>query len=178
MESLREIYRIGPGPSSSHTMGPERAARAFLARYPGGAGYRVTLYGSLAATGRGHLTDVALERAFQPRQVELVWKPDVVHPFHPNGMDFEAFEPTGKEIARWRVYSVGGGALREENAPPPASVYPLSTMADILAWCGRSSMSSRRGTVWSIESSVGLTVRSGRNPSSFSSTSDLAPRRR
>ena len=61
MESLRELYRIGPGPSSSHTMGPERAARMFLKKAPNAVAYRVTLMGSLAATGKGHLTDIALE---------------------------------------------------------------------------------------------------------------------
>ena len=60
MQSLLELYKIGRGPSSSHTMGPERAARDFLMRYPAAAGYRVVLYGSLARTGEGHLTDRAL----------------------------------------------------------------------------------------------------------------------
>ncbi len=128
MQSLRELYRIGAGPSSSHTMGPQRAALRFKEKHPAQT-YRVTLHGSLAATGRGHLTDVALERAFAPARVEIVWKPDSVLPFHPNGMEFEV------EGARWRVYSVGGGELREEGAPEPAAVYPVSTMAEILAWC-------------------------------------------
>ncbi len=131
MESLRELYRIGAGPSSSHTMGPQRAALQYKARHPA-ASYRVTLYGSLAATGRGHLTDVALTRAFAPSTVEMVWKGDVVLPFHPNGMDFEA-----PGAPAWRVFSVGGGALREETAPAPASVYPVSTMDAILEGCGR-----------------------------------------
>jgi L-serine dehydratase len=128
MQSLRELYRIGAGPSSSHTMGPQRAALAFKEKHPADR-YRVTLHGSLGATGRGHLTDLALERALAPSQVEIVWKPESVLPFHPNGMDFEGGGAT------WRVFSVGGGELREENAPPPAAVYPVSTMKDILAWC-------------------------------------------
>ena len=73
MESLRELYRIGAGPSSSHTMGPQRAALLFKARHPADS-YRVTLYGSLGATGRGHLTDVALVRAFAPAAVEILWR--------------------------------------------------------------------------------------------------------
>jgi L-serine dehydratase len=129
MESLRELYRIGAGPSSSHTMGPQRAAAAFLARHPKATSYKVTLYGSLAATGRGHLTDVALKAAFGARSLEIEWKPDVVPAFHPNGMDFEA------DGERWRIFSVGGGALREENAPPPPALYPLKTMDEALAWC-------------------------------------------
>jgi L-serine dehydratase len=135
MESLRELYRIGAGPSSSHTMGPQRAAGLFLARHPAAAAWRVTLYGSLAATGRGHLTDVALGRVFAGRPLELVWTPQVQLPFHPNGMDFEALGPGGDVLGRWRVYSVGGGALREEGAAPPAGIYPLSSLDAVLAWC-------------------------------------------
>lgn len=137
MESLRELYRIGAGPSSSHTMGPQRAAREFLSRRPDAAAYRVTLYGSLAATGRGHLTDVALERAFEGRRLEIAWKEDVVLDLHPNGMDFEALDGAGACLEAWRVFSVGGGALREEGAPEPPSVYSLSTMDDLLRWCER-----------------------------------------
>lgn len=111
-------------------MGPQRAALQFRERHPAAA-YRVTLYGSLGATGRGHLTDVALLHALSPSKVELVWKPEIVLPFHPNGMDFEVPETS----ARWRVYSVGGGALREEGVPKPTSVYGLSTMEQMLAWC-------------------------------------------
>ena len=135
MDSLRELYRIGAGPSSSHTMGPQRAATSFLARRPAAPAYRVTLYGSLAATGRGHLTDVALHRAFDGRPLDLVWKPETQLAFHPNGMDFEALGTSGELLERWRVFSVGGGALREEGAPAPAGVYPLSSMEAILAWC-------------------------------------------
>ena len=135
MESLRELYRIGAGPSSSHAMGPQRAALAFLARHPGAARYRVTLYGSLAATGRGHLTDVALQHAVGERALEIAWRPSEAPSFHPNGMDFAALDATGAALATWRVYSVGGGALREEGAPPPPSVYPESSMDAVLAWC-------------------------------------------
>src|SRR6185295_13601798 len=125
MQSLRELYRIGCGPSSSHTMGPQRAAALYLARHPSATSFRVTLYGSLAATGRGHLTDVALKGALKPHALEIIWKPEIVLPFHPNAMDFEGFDPSGA-FPPWRVFSVGGGALREENEPPPKAVYPLS----------------------------------------------------
>src|SRR6185369_4262935 len=107
MESLRELYRIGAGPSSSHAMGPQRAAFRFLERQPDAAAYRVTLYGSLAATGRGHLTDLALAKAFGTRPFEIAWKPDEVLAFHPNGMDFEALDASGAVLDRWRVFSVG-----------------------------------------------------------------------
>ena len=90
MESLRELFRIGNGPSSSHTMGPKRAAEQFMERCGEADSYRVTLYGSLAATGKGHLTDVAILSVLEQKApTEIVWKADVVLPFHPNGMLFE-----------------------------------------------------------------------------------------
>jgi L-serine dehydratase len=136
MESIGELFRIGYGPSSSHTMGPRLAAERFRERFPDASSFRVTLYGSLAATGRGHRTDHALEQAFAPRAVEIVWKPDETLPFHPLGMRFEArLLPHGKASKAWQVYSLGGGAIGEESAPPPSQIYPLKTFADILARC-------------------------------------------
>ena len=79
MESLKELYRIGSGPSSSHTMGPKRAAERFAERCRDVDAYRVTLYGSLAATGKGHLTDVAILSVLEPAApTRIVWKPEVV----------------------------------------------------------------------------------------------------
>ncbi|HYG73744.1 MAG TPA: L-serine ammonia-lyase [Planctomycetota bacterium] len=143
MESLRELFRTGAGPSSSHTMGPQRAALQLRAGTPEAKSFRVILYGSLAATGRGHLTDAALEKAFSPLPVEIHFKADVVLPFHPNGMDFEALDSAGQKIKQWRVFSVGGGALREEGAGVPPSVYPVNTMEQIVAWCGE-----RNAPIW------------------------------
>ena len=138
MESLRALYRIGHGPSSSHTMAPSRAAEQFGERFPNAAGFRVTLYGSLAATGRGHLTDVAICDALSPRPAELVWQPDVVLPRHPNGMDFTALDEAGDSLGAWRVYSTGGGALLSEGeVEKSVSVYPLTTMQEILKHCTR-----------------------------------------
>ena len=77
MESIKEVYRIGIGPSSSHTMGSRRAAEMFKAQNPSATGFRVTLYGSLAATGKGHLTDAAINDALSPLPVEFIWKPQV-----------------------------------------------------------------------------------------------------
>ncbi|MCC6464559.1 MAG: L-serine ammonia-lyase [Planctomycetes bacterium] len=135
MESLRELYRIGAGPSASHTMGPKRAAEQFLARHGAAASYRVTLYGSLAATGKGHLTDVAIQQVFARRKLDLQWRARERLPLHPNGMLFEALDDTGSAGASWRVYSVGGGALMEDGASATAaSVYPLQTMKELLAW--------------------------------------------
>ena len=134
MESIAKIFRIGMGPSSSHTMAPRRAAEIFAKRAKGAFSYRVTLYGSLAATGRGHLTHEALRQACQPKTVEIVEKPETTPPFHPNGMFFEALDDSGSIFDSWQVYSVGGGSLREENQTEATQVYPLTNMDDILRW--------------------------------------------
>ena len=133
MESITELFRIGIGPSSSHTMGPRHAAEIFRERHPTAAAYRATLYGSLAATGRGHLTDAAIKSVFKDSNLEIVWKPEKQLPMHPNGMRFEALSAEGKSLARWEVYSVGGGALRDtESMSTPREVYDLKTMREIL----------------------------------------------
>ena len=92
MKSLRELYRIGRGPSSSHTMAPCRAAEIFWERCPDADRYAVTLYGSLAASGRGHFTDRGILSILPEQRTEIEWRPDTVLPFHPNGMRFEAFD--------------------------------------------------------------------------------------
>ena len=135
MERLRELYRIGAGPSSSHAVGPERAFRRFRERFPTAATFVVTLYGSLAATGRGHGTDAVLERVGAGAGLRLEWRPDQLLPDHPNGMRFQAFDADLAELGTWEVYSVGGGALRSPSEPPPAEIYPERSMADVLAWC-------------------------------------------
>jgi L-serine dehydratase len=136
MHSLQELFRIGVGPSSSHTIGPQRAAERFLARNPSLARARATLFGSLGATGRGHLTDRAIARAFAPRPVEIAFRPEVTLPRHPNGMELEAFDGGGASLGTWRVYSVGGGAILEEGEPDPPEKgpYDRTTMAAILTW--------------------------------------------
>lgn len=137
MKSLRELYRIGTGPSSSHTMGPRYAASAFCERHKDASAFEVTLYGSLAATGKGHMTDVAILQELEPvAPVKLNWHPEIVLPYHPNGMNFKSFDASGKMTDDWTVYSVGGGALEEEgkdSATP--DVYELTTMNEILEWC-------------------------------------------
>ena len=132
---MSQLFRIGYGPSSSHTMGPSFAARKFKEKNPTAEKFVVTLYGSLASTGKGHMTDKAISHVFQPKKSEIIWEPDHPLPFHPNGMDFEALDNNGQSINRWRVYSVGGGAIREENQiHPPRSIYPLTKMAEILVY--------------------------------------------
>ncbi|MBI4926257.1 MAG: L-serine ammonia-lyase [Anaerolineae bacterium] len=136
MQSIKELFRIGYGPSSSHTMAPRRAAELFAARNPQAAAFRLTLYGSLAATGRGHMTDSAVLQALAPRLVDIIWKPEAALPLHPNGMEFEALDAAGAAQDFWRVYSSGGGALLDENAADTAPIiYPLNTMNEILRRC-------------------------------------------
>lgn len=139
MKSLRELYRIGQGPSSSHTMGPRFAAERFHADVPAAERIRVTLYGSLAATGAGHLTDLAVTAPFHPVPVEIVWQPDRQLPRHPNGLKFEALNVAGQVIATRIVYSIGGGALLDEEGKPDggADVYPFASMDEVLAQTDR-----------------------------------------
>ena len=140
MKSLRELYRIGKGPSSSHTMGPQRAAQLFLERCSNASSYEVTLYGSLAATGKGHMTDVAIEEVLHPHHtVSIIWKPQVFLPFHPNGMKFVGRDVNSDIIDEWTVYSIGGGALSDgtdgHDELGASEVYDLNKMSDIQSWC-------------------------------------------
>ena len=138
MESIRQIYRIGHGPSSSHTMGPMRAAQMFLEKNRGAARFKVTLYGSLAATGKGHMTHIAILEVLEPvAKTEIVWEPKIVLPFHPNGMLFESFNEMGEQMDHWTVFSIGGGTLANEsfNELTTKEVYSMGTLAEIQAWC-------------------------------------------
>lgn len=135
MESIKLILKKGYGPSSSHTMGPHRAATIFRKRTPEASKYRVTLYGSLAATGKGHRTDVAIQAALQSVPVEFVWRADIVPEFHTNGMLFEALDSNGGVTDSWKIYSVGGGLLANEESREEAKpVYELSHITDILKY--------------------------------------------
>ena len=139
MKSLKELYRIGRGPSSSHTMGPMRAARIFRSEHPEAVSFKVTLYGSLAATGKGHMTDASIiDELESVATVEIIWEPSVFLPFHPNGMNFKALDIEGNVSGDWTVYSVGGGALSEgiENDRfATEEVYGLDKLTDIMHWC-------------------------------------------
>ncbi|MBO4307103.1 MAG: L-serine ammonia-lyase, iron-sulfur-dependent, subunit alpha [Bacteroidales bacterium] len=135
MESIKQILKKGYGPSSSHTLGPHRAATIFHQRNPESYKYRVTLYGSLAASGKGHRTDVAIQAAADPIPVEFIWRPDIVPSFHTNGMLFEALDSDGKLKDSWTIYSIGGGLLANEDTKEEAKpVYELSHISDILAF--------------------------------------------
>ena len=139
MNSLRELYKIGKGPSSSHTMGPNNAARIFGERHPDAARFEVTLYGSLAATGKGHMTDVAILEALEPiGPVRINWEASRVLDYHPNGMLFKAFGADDSLQEEWTVFSIGGGALSEgpgKEMSKSGEVYDLNTLTDIIEWC-------------------------------------------
>lgn len=143
MKSLRELYRIGYGPSSSHTMGPRAAAEKYKRQHPAATQIRVTLYGSLAATGKGHLTDAAIKEVLGIDRTHIVWRPDIVPRFHPNGMKFEVERVDGTTTDAWTVYSIGGGALAEETQEDEnkiPDIYPLDHLSDIMAWCEQRGM--------------------------------------
>ncbi|MBR4768840.1 MAG: L-serine ammonia-lyase, iron-sulfur-dependent, subunit alpha [Lachnospiraceae bacterium] len=137
MKSIREIYKIGKGPSSSHTMGPERAARLFLSEYPDADRFEVTLYGSLSKTGKGHGTDRVLHETFAPVPAEVVFSsempPDVVHP---NTMDMKAWKGD-TVLGSIRVLSVGGGDIKIEGRPDDVreEVYPENSFAEVQEFC-------------------------------------------
>lgn len=134
MESIKTIYKKGLGPSSSHTTGPHNAARTFREKNPDAAKFRVTLYGSLAATGKGHHTDMAISDGLGA-SVEFVWHPEIVHSFHTNGMFFEALDENGTVVDTWTIYSIGGGLLaNEETGLSEHHVYEHSRISDILSY--------------------------------------------
>ena len=136
MKSIREIYKIGIGPSSSHTMGPERAATMFRNDHPNADGFRVILYGSLSKTGVGHGTDRVLRDVLSPIPTEIVFSKDVLPNSHPNTMDFIALKE-GVEIANLRVESIGGGDIRlpGETKKESDEVYIEHSFAEIADFC-------------------------------------------
>ena len=135
MEALSELYRIGHGPSSSHTMGPYAASERFLKRNPNAARFEATLYGSLSATGKGHFTDKAITDVLGASRTTIIWSGEE-KAFHPNGLELRAYDAAGKEVDKWLCYSVGGGALAEEGGDLGVpKVYEEDTMEKIIAWC-------------------------------------------
>ena len=135
MKSLKELYQIGIGPSSSHTMAPEKIARFLLKEYPQATGYRVTLYGSLALTGKGHGTDVVLKKILG-ENTQIVFNTTEKNLPHPNTLDIEVYD-FDNCIAKRRAYSLGGGAIALDGEPmlTPPDVYPLNTFDDIKNYC-------------------------------------------
>jgi len=143
MQTLKELFKIGMGPSSSHTMGPRKAADIFNLQNPDAHSFRVHLYGSLALTGKGHLTDFAITSGLEPKPVSIIWEEGVFLPKHPNAIKFEALDEKLNILKSWLVYSIGGGEIRDDKDfnIKPQSIYSLTTMADITAYCKKNKMS-------------------------------------
>lgn len=125
-------------------MGPKLAAEQFRTETLTAASYRVSLYGSLAATGKGHFTDKAIADALLPLPVQFQWFPEIVLPFHTNGMKFEALNEKADVLKDWIVYSVGGGKISDENSHlAERHVYEHHSMSEILLW-----VENRGKTYW------------------------------
>ena len=137
MKSIRDIYKIGKGPSSSHTMGPERAARLFRSEHPEAEAFRVILYGSLSKTGVGHGTDRVLRQVLSPLPTEIIFSDEVLPDSHPNTMDLIALRG-GEESGFLRVESVGGGDIRipgRKEKEEAEEVYIEHSFAEIADFC-------------------------------------------
>ena len=136
MKSLRELYTVGRGPSSSHTIGPTRACCLFREEHPDADRYEVTLFGSLAMTGRGHLTDVAVRDALAPVHTDILWNTERTDLPHPNTMELRAYK-NGALTGEMTALSVGGGAISIPGRPDTESpeVYPETSYAEISAFC-------------------------------------------
>lgn len=143
MQSLKELYKIGRGPSSSHTMGPERAARDFFACYSSAARYRVVLYGSLARTGRGHLTDRAILSVLPPEKTEILFDSSERELPHPNTLVFSAADGEGNLLGEKTYLSVGGGTVCAEGDFPEEEkeTYPFENFAQMRAYCKAENLS-------------------------------------
>ena len=136
MKTIKSVYKIGNGPSSSHTVGPFHAAQIFGARYPDADRYRVTLFGSLAFTGEGHGTGKAIVSGLPGS--EVVFNREKTDLPHPNTMLFEAFK--GDQIVgAKRIFSIGGGSIRieGEQSDEEIEVYPQKSFSEILDICRR-----------------------------------------
>ena len=142
MESLRELFKIGKGPSSSHTMGPERAANIIKKRFGENAEYVVDLYGSLSMTGKGHLTDYIIHETLGENcQVNFC---EETLPFHPNGMVFHIYQD-GELKDDITAYSVGGGSIvwegEDDFSMTRKNVYREKNLKEILETLDRNAYS-------------------------------------
>ena len=136
MKSIREIYKIGKGPSSSHTMGPERAAKHFKTKNPEADSFKVILYGSLSKTGVGHGTDRVIRDVLSPIKTEIVFSKEDLTDFHPNTMDLFAYK-AGAQIDELRIESIGGGDIRipGQSLLDTPDIYPENSFAEIADFC-------------------------------------------
>ena len=136
MKSIRQVYKIGNGPSSSHTMGPKKAAEWFLRENPSAGHFKVYLYGSLAASGKGHMTDKVILEALPEGKAEVIFDREKTDIPHPNTMDFIALYPDDKEVSA-RVLSIGGGDIEiiGRKSLSPQDIYPQKSFAEIAQYC-------------------------------------------
>lgn len=134
MQSLKELYKVGIGPSSSHTIGPMRIAQRILKEYPEATHFHVALHGSLALTGKGHLTDWVMKKTFEPKPCDFSFHSDAL-PYHPNGMIVQVYQGDDK-LADVEAYSVGGGTVyfKGDQISKIKDVYPHRHMKEILAY--------------------------------------------
>lgn len=132
MQSLQELYKIGNGPSSSHTMGPKRATELFKNQYPNADKFKIVLYGSLALTGKGHLTDYIIKKTLEGYEVEIEFDLKTECNIHPNTFDISAYSQE-KLLDTWRIYSVGGGTFRIEGSKETIfkEIYPQKNFQQI-----------------------------------------------
>lgn len=114
MKSVKYIYKVGYGPSSSHTMGPAKACTEYMKEYNDADSYKVILYGSLAMTGKGHGTDTVIEKCFYPKKTQIIFDVSTKCITHPNTMDIFAVK-NNVAYGKRRVMSIGGGSIRYEN---------------------------------------------------------------
>lgn len=137
MQSLKYLYRIGRGPSSSHTMGPFAAAKQFLAENPSGEEYRAVLYGSLAKTGKGHMTDRVLYEVFSGNRFSVKFDEETVTEFHPNMMDLMVLDDRGRVAVKKRYYSIGGGEIiaEGETKREHREIYNFNSFFQISEYC-------------------------------------------
>ncbi len=136
MPTIRELYKIGRGPSSSHTMGPEKASLIFKEKYPEADSFRAILYGSLARTGKGHMTDFSIIETMKPKYCEVEFDYTTTDIPHPNTLDIIGYKE-GKEIGRLRFMSVGGGQIKIEGQQlsENKNLYPLHSFDEIKKYC-------------------------------------------
>ncbi|MCI9366639.1 MAG: serine dehydratase [Clostridia bacterium] len=132
MQSLQELYKIGNGPSSSHTMGPKRATEIFKNKYKDATKFKIILYGSLALTGKGHLTDSIIKKTLDGYEVEIEFDKKTECRIHPNTFDIFAYKE-GKLLDKWRVFSVGGGTFKVEGGKDIVfkDIYPQKNFKEI-----------------------------------------------
>lgn len=142
MEALRELYKIGPGPSSSHTLAPWRAAQLFMEAYPEALSYDVELYGSLALTGKGHFTDEILIKTFLPKMTRVFFKLGWEYKYD-NGLIIKGYDERNTEVGRWTVFSLGGGSIKvlEKDFDFQRKVYPYASLNEIYAECEKFNIS-------------------------------------